>query len=55
MSVIRFLIYGVTCLTVAFDLAAGEATVEPLGKPWNCHVIDDVSRGADGVKLIVEP
>jgi len=25
--------------------------IEPVGSPWPCHIIDDSSRGADGVKL----
>ena len=24
---------------------------EPVGIPWRCHIIDESSRGADGVKL----
>ena len=32
--------------------AVGNAAAqEPRGEPWNCHIIDNSSRGADGVKL----
>ncbi len=35
----------------AASIAEGARAVEPMGKPWRCHIIDDSSRGADGVKL----
>jgi hypothetical protein len=42
------------CLKILFWLAATFPEVvwaEPAATPWNCHIIDDSSHGADGVKL----
>ncbi|MBE3100010.1 MAG: VCBS repeat-containing protein [Planctomycetes bacterium] len=45
---------GLACRLAAFGLAAGlsaAATAQDRGSPWPLHVIDNTSRGADGVKL----
>jgi len=42
------------CLALLAVLAPSEAELAagaPAGAPWACHIIDDSSRGADGVKL----
>jgi len=43
--VIRLTIH-LSCL-----LASGLGAADSRGTPWNCHIIDGSSRGADGVRL----
>lgn len=38
-------------LALAALVPQRSAATEPAGSPWVCHIIDDSSRGADGVKL----
>ena len=38
-------------VAVVLTQVEGLMAAEPAGQPWACHIIDESSRGADGVKL----
>ena len=44
---VAIILAGVSCAPLVRPLSAAEVT----GKPWALHIVDDSSRGADGVKL----
>lgn len=48
-AAIRFLF--VVCISVSMLPKQAESQTVAGKSPWKCHIIDDTSRGADGVKL----
>ncbi len=42
-----YLVFAAVMLPLTVEIKAAE----PMGVPWACHIIDESSRGADGVKL----
>ena len=48
-AAIRFLF--VVCISVSMPPKQAESQTVAGKSPWKCHIIDDTSRGADGVKL----
>jgi hypothetical protein len=48
-TAVRFLF--VICISVSIPAGQVESQTVARESPWKCHIIDDTSRGADGVKL----
>jgi hypothetical protein len=48
-AAVRFLL--VVCISVSIPGKQAESQTAAGKSPWECHIIDDTSRGADGVKL----
>ncbi len=42
---------GLAFAVALLPLTMAMVAAEPVGVPWACHIIDESSRGADGVKL----